>query len=100
MRRWYKSLIKLRKQWHETGLLHNDHYSAKSDPRTGLFVMRYANAKSTAIVAVRITAETDDDSPCPLKCRGDLILDSRDAASQLDALLPNHARIYFNGGNA
>ncbi len=90
---WYRALIRQRKIWTESGLICDANFSAETDIESGLYVIRYTDDQQSVVIAVRITAPTQDELPIPFEPPGDLILDSR-PGSLGGRLMPNHAKVF------
>lgn len=104
MRNWYRSLIKLRHQWTDDGMLGDEGYSTRSWLDHGLFVALYRRGTMSAMVASRLA-----EIPCPpepidlatfdLGYGGRLsnaLLDSRPGDTEGSLLLANHAKVFVD----
>ncbi|NND97045.1 MAG: malto-oligosyltrehalose trehalohydrolase [Pirellulaceae bacterium] len=102
MRQWYGRLIELRKQWRQSGLLRDANLQVTTDTNRGFYVLQYASPQATGTVVVRLSPHNDsaveaetiaypDSLSAPT---GDCILDSQ-VDTDVQAWLPNHARIFF-----
>jgi malto-oligosyltrehalose trehalohydrolase len=103
MRRWYRSLIRLRRQLVVDGLLDNVNYSCRNAKRSGLFSLSYQTSDCCVLVAVRLSELPCDESQIDLRSSEieipdslSLRLDSRSGESSATSLLPNHAKIFSN----
>ena len=116
MRRWYRTLLGVRKQWRASGLLRDDRLSVRTDAKAGLYVLRYSSPDQTAVVAVRLSPASAAATAHELHVEEDLLQDSfaepflpqRPAnggrgtepapeRSPANVLLPNHAKIFYRG---
>ncbi len=101
MRRWYRSLIRMRRQWLDSGLLHGGETDVRDDLEAGLFEIRYRRFADdggeigTGIVFARLAAD-DSAAACPLQvpASAEMVLDSREGATSRTELLPNHAKVF------
>lgn len=101
MRRWYRSLIAMRRRWLESGLLHGGDVDVRDDLEAGLFEIRYRRLAAdggeaeTGIVFARLAAD-ESAAACPLEvpASAELVLDSRQRATPRTELLPNHAKVF------
>ncbi len=90
-RSWYQSLIKLRKNWRESGLLTDQNLTVETDLESGYYCLRYSNSQQSAMVAVRLAAKPTPTGSWIPSLPGELVLNSRPNESQQLCLLPNHA---------
>lgn len=109
LRRWYQALIECRKRFRSSGLLSDGRLTVDSDVSSGLFHLHYQDGSRCLDVAARLvanparpdsrqpgTAQPGSPDPCPLRCSGQLLLDSRPGATKTDMLLPNHGKVFFS----
>lgn len=98
MLEWYRSLIALRKEWRQRGLLSDDTLQTDCDPQTGLYVMRYSRGSDRATVAARLN--TDAGRPdVAFACDDPVRLRIRDERNTADCLCANDA-IVFDAGRS
>ncbi|MFG0264231.1 MAG: malto-oligosyltrehalose trehalohydrolase [Rhodopirellula sp. JB055] len=117
MRNWYKTLISIRKQFVETGLLSPENFSVDVNREANLYSLSYRAEHQALQVMVRLSpldgSLTPDEAspvdPLPAAPEGAgpeswrLLADSMEAFGEPvpDGLLPNHARIcYFENDAA
>jgi malto-oligosyltrehalose trehalohydrolase len=102
--RWYQSLIRLRKQFRESGLLSDENFAADVDTERGLYVIRYLREQQSLVLAARILpaqeATAQAATPIETTFSGTLLLDSRNEdASEFDGRLhANHAVVLRRDG--
>ncbi|KAA5540954.1 malto-oligosyltrehalose trehalohydrolase [Roseiconus nitratireducens] len=93
---WYRDLIDLRKTHRQSGLLRDVNLQVQSDAERDLYVLRYAHAGQSLVVAVRLCGNPTSSDGIEVPLAGQIVLDSRPSESQSDFRLhPNHAVIAF-----
>jgi malto-oligosyltrehalose trehalohydrolase len=96
MRDWYRSLIRLRKEWQANGWLNDANLTVENDLEHGFFSMRYSLGAAIATVAVRLAADREDEEVYnPPELSGELILDSRHGFAEPSQWLANHAKVFL-----
>ncbi|TWU58772.1 Malto-oligosyltrehalose trehalohydrolase [Rubripirellula tenax] len=95
MRHWYRSLIRIRRDWLGHGLISSDGVQIETNLAAGLFVMRYQRDEMSATVAVRLVEGITATDPIEFTCDGKLILDSRGESAD-GMILPNHAKVFLS----
>ncbi|MFK8112135.1 MAG: malto-oligosyltrehalose trehalohydrolase [Rubripirellula sp.] len=98
MRDWYRSLLRVRKQWKNMELLQDNCLTVQTDLTAGLFRIDYRLPDQSACVAVRLLAQaTDNREPIELSdIGGALLLDSAEGCCEPRQLLPNQAKVFGN----
>ncbi len=96
MRQWYQSLIQARRQWQRSGLISDTNLSARCDLDAGIYRVDYrANHQRVTVVARIVPQAHASLEPVEVEIRGELVLDSRPGVGAIHALLPNHAKVFF-----
>ena len=96
MRKWYKELISLRKQYRGLGVLADEHLTAETIPENGFYSLRYGAGNVELMVAVRLVAP-EDDSVFQHELASDfsqVLLDSRSENSDFKIFRGNHAKVF------
>lgn len=88
---WYQSLIGLRHEWINSGLLSDQNLSIDNDLDHGLFRLSYESANQVATVAVRLNAELTINDQHAMTGEGTVILNSRQSQTDGTKLHCNHA---------
>ncbi|MEM9368467.1 MAG: HAD-IIB family hydrolase [Planctomycetota bacterium] len=101
MRRWYQSLIHLRRRWRAAGLLDSRNLEVTTDEQLGLFRMDYRLADRHAVVACRLVSDPHvRDDACQIQgVPGRRILESRGVDGvPHGGVYPNQCVIWENLG--